>query len=104
MRGWAAWVSFPKLPVFTIISDGGRVRIGRTEAWDREVHVIEKVEKLGAKLELHSLVDGEVFENRHIDIEEAWIRQHVTGRVAEGADGVDGEKRGVEVLIHHLSV
>ena len=32
------------------------------------------VEKLGAKLKLHSLVDGEVFENRHIDIEEAWIR------------------------------
>jgi len=95
---------FPETASVHYISDGGRVRIGRTEAWDREVNVIEKVEKLGTKLKLHTLVDGEVFENRHIDIEEAWIRQQVTGRVTEGADCVDGEKRGVEVLIHHLSV
>jgi hypothetical protein len=79
MRGSAAWVSFPKTASVHHISDGGRVRIGRTEAWDREVHVVETVEKLGAKLKLHSLVDGEVFEDRHIDIEEARICQHITG-------------------------
>ena len=32
------------------------------------------------------------------------IRQHVARSVAVRADGVDGEERGVEVLIHHLTV
>ena len=86
------------------ISDGGRVRIGRTESRNVEVHVVQQIEELGAELKLHPLIDMELFESCHINIEEAWIRQHITRRVAECAGGIGGEKRGVEVLIHHLSV
>lgn len=41
------------------ISDGGRVRIGRTEARNREVHVVEQVEEFGTELKFHSLRDRE---------------------------------------------
>jgi hypothetical protein len=86
------------------IPGGGLVAIRRTEAGHGKVHVIEQVEELGAELNFHSLVDRQVFDSRQIDIKEARIRQQVAGSVAIRADGVHGEKRGVEILIHHLTV
>jgi len=86
------------------VSGGGLVGIDRTEARHGEVHIVQQVEERGAELKFHSLVDREVFDTRHIDIEKAGIRQLVAGSIAVRANGIDGEKGSVEVLIHHLAL
>jgi len=80
------------------ISGGGLVGIGRTEARHREVHVIEQVEELGAELKFHSLVDREVFDSRHIDIELEIDAVGASGGAAEVAR-VDKSGGGVGIAL-----
>ncbi len=103
MRGSAAQVSLPKLPVATILPAADLLGLAEPKPGTVKFTLLNRLKKLGAELNFRSLVDREVFESRHINIGEAWIRQDISGRVAECAGGIGYKKRGVEVLIHHLS-
>src|SRR5882724_370736 len=48
-----------------------------------KVWVIENIEHLGPELELKTLLDGEVFEDREIGIHQAWPVENVPARAAE---------------------
>jgi len=50
----------------------------------RQVDAVERVEDIGAELELEPLLDGDVLDNRQIDILEVWSVEFVSSEVALG--------------------
>src|SRR5262249_1771438 len=70
----------------------GNVPIGLTK-----LRVVEGIEELGAKLQVHALLDGRVFENSDVPIVQPWTSEETTSRVAETANGLRGKQRRVEV-------
>ena len=73
---------------------GGRLIAVR----EPEVHAVEDVEELGAKLHTYLLRDGGGLKKTHIRVEELGTTEGVSADVAEGSPGVRHERRGVEPL------
>src|SRR6516164_185228 len=61
-----------------------------------EIHVVENIEKLCAKLHIHSLVDGDVLDRGEIPSLKCWALQGVAANVAELPDLRVLERIGVE--------
>jgi len=80
------------------VSGGGLVGTRRTHARHREVHVVEEVEELGSELKIHSLVDRQLFDSCHIDIEETRIRQQVLGALKATSGRIAGKGGAAERL------
>ena len=80
------------------VSGGGLVGTRRTHAQLREVHVVEEVEELGSELKIHSLVDRQLFDSCHIDIEETRIRQQVLGALKATSGRIAGKGGAAERL------
>src|SRR5277367_88354 len=70
--------------------------IARRIIYLAELRVIEDVEGLGAKLEAHRFVNGEVLEQAHIEVRAMGHVQHVASRVAVGESLRSGKRIAVE--------
>src|SRR5260370_38566427 len=57
--------------------------------------VVEDVEGLCPELGRHTLVDGEVLEQGHVEVCPAWIAQTVSARIAESQSSGDSKRRRV---------
>src|SRR5579859_1784797 len=74
----------------------GRVR-------SREQRSVERVESLGAKLNIHPLVYEHAFEQRDVPILVSWPAQSQgSGSIAEGVGGRRGESRRIDIAVQPL--
>jgi hypothetical protein len=47
------------------------------------LRVIECVEKLGSELDMHTVVNGKLFQQRHVPIVDAWTMKEPARRISQ---------------------
>src|SRR5438034_2406145 len=69
-----------------------------------QIHVIEYVEELGAKLQRHSLPQLRILEHRNVRVELPGQPDYALARVAERTHCIGGELRRIKILPDHRAM